>query len=621
MKTKYIINYIGHCLNKLEWVMSILLLFFFTTLGLSNTPSAKQINSRPTIQYVLTIDTNNLSGYNVQIQLKNTKHSFQLAMATHNIYDDRFWRYVRNFRVETSQGKASYIKKDSALWEISVPGDNALIAYRIELPHQSRFAHTPFLSSTGGLVGDLHSFMYLVDEAHTPCTVNFQIPELWQIATGLEKNQNSKTFSASSAKELLDCPVLIGIIHNWSFKVREIQHSIAYLPTTSGSLLFDSFLLVDNIKKIVEQNLNLFGSFPYKNYKFLLEDGVFGALEHSNSVIIGAPATFLVSSMKDMYGQIAHEYSHTWNLIQIKPAEYTDLNYGPQQQSEVLWFSEGLTLFYADLLLRRAGLPTEDSTRIYHLEQLITRYYADTGNMVIPPAKVSLVSNAPQGKLGDYSASVHLQGELIGALLDMLIRNSTKNEKSFDDVMRLMFKRFGNNKGFHAKDIEQVVKDVCNNSDVSIFFKKYIYEGKSLDFNSYLKLIGLQVEINFKNAVDDKGNYLPDKRLYIWKPYDDSLYHLQITNPKSSWTKAGLHTNDIISGINDQPLNKRQDYNNVMDKIQIGDKVVFKIVKLNGVVRIPVIISGYLKPFIHIVKVNDSNIQIQKNFNKWFKGE
>ncbi len=127
--------------------------------------------------------------------------------------------------------------------------------------------------------------------------------------------------------------------------------------------------------------------------------------------------------------------------MSIRPAEYSRLNYGPQEQSAGLWFSEGMAMFYSDLLLRRVGLPTEEPTRIAHLENLISRYYADTGNTVFPPAKVSLASNdAPKHPKTSFSIT-HLQGELL-AYMDIMIRHASGDKKSFDDVMQLMFKRF-----------------------------------------------------------------------------------------------------------------------------------------------------------------------------------
>jgi len=605
--------------------MGILKTLLITSIGsflitpASYSQTYNKTSSRLSIQYVLKADTADLSGYDVEIHLQNAPRHFQLAMATHHEYDDRFWRYVRYFRVKAPSGKAHYAKKDSALWDIAIAGNQADIYYRIQLPNAPRFAHSPFLNASGGLLGDIHSFMYVVGHTHTPSTVSFLLPRGWQIATGLAKTARVNTFSASSAMELLDCPVLVGHLHQWNFIVNGIPHTVTYLPA-GDKLHFDSVLLVKNIKKIVIQTVRLFGGIPYKKYGFLLEDGVYGALEHANSVTIGAPDTLLTHNMQEMYSEITHEFSHSWNLVRIKPADYTDLNYGPQERSAGLWFSEGLAMFYADLLSRRAGLYVEDKTRLAHLISLINRYYADTGNMVISPAKVSLVSNDDPGSLGDYSASVHLQGELIGSMLDMLIRNSTNGRHTFDDVMRLMFKRYGKNKGFYAKDVERVVMDVCRNNEVHTFFENYLYEGKAIDFNKYLGLIGLHLQVSYQPALNVKSQPIGDNRIYIWRPHDDTLYHLILTTPTGCWAKAGLHTRNTILSIDDQPVKTRPSFYNMINNLKIGDKVIIEVKQQDGTHKIPVTVSGYEVPVTQITEIDHPSPRLLKLYQQWDTG-
>jgi predicted metalloprotease with PDZ domain len=600
-------------------------LFFIIFFGLSlkidayGQKESKEV-SRMTILYSLTVNPDDFSGYNVEMHLRHAPHHFQLAMATHHEYDDRFWRYVQNFSIKTNAGIVRYVKKDSALWDITIQGNRADISYHIQLPNTPRFAQRPFLTANGGLLGDIHSFMYMVRYNRNPCTVRFQFPEDWQIATGLAKTSKTNTFSAHSANELLDCPVLAGRLHQWKFIVKRINYTVAYLPVDDGKLHFDSVSLVNNIRKIVIQTVSLFDGIPYKNYIFLFEDGVNGALEHTNSVTIGAPDTSLAHNMQDTYSEIAHEFSHSWNLMRIKPADYTELNYGPKQCSAELWFSEGMAMFYADLLPRRAGLPVEDKTRLNHLNTLVNRYYADTGNMVVPPEKVSLASNNGPGSLGDYSPSIHLQGELIGSMLDMLIRNSTHGERSFDDVMRLMYKRFGKNKGFYASDVEHAVMDVCQSHAVPTFFKNYVYEGKAIDFAKYLHLIGLQLTLTYQPAVNKKGTPAPDNRIYIWRPADDTVYHLILTTPAGCWAKAGLHTGNVILSINDQPIKTRQIFNDMVNNLKIGDKVVMQVKRADGIQKIVLFLTGYQVPVVQITKIDNAGIPLKRLYNQWEKG-
>jgi predicted metalloprotease with PDZ domain len=573
----------------------------------------------PVIHYTVKVDPADTTGYTVEMRLQHAPAHFQLAMATHPEYDDRFWRFVKDLKVAVPLGKAGVTRQDSALYAIDIPGGEAVITYRIQLPAIHSYAHRPFLSSYGGLVGDIHSFFYLVGQTRLPVTVHVELPPGWQIATGLEPTADSTTFTASSAADLMDCPIMVGRLRSWHFQWGGVPYAIAYLPEP-GSPSFDTVLLVDNIQKIVRQAVDLFGGTPYRHYTFLLEDGVYGALEHANSVTIGAPASLLASHMEESYEEIAHEFFHSWNLISIRPEEYTDLNYGPQERSAGLWFSEGLSMFYADLLVRRAGLPCEDSTRIAHLESLIGRYYADTGNRVFSPAAVSLAANAEPGATGDYSASTHLQGELLGALLDIFLRNCSDGRHSFDDVMRAMYQRFGGKKGFKAQDVEQTVDAVCNNPGVHQFFDTYLYQGKPLDFENFLRLLGLRLQLSWVPATDGHGKPAPDNRLYVWQLPGDSLFRLAITDPRSCWGRTGLQTGDAVLAMNGQTIQIRTSFYAHRNAFRIGDTVSFQIRRSNTIRTVRVGVTGYTQVIAHILPALDADNKSLTLFRQWNSG-
>lgn len=138
--------------------------------------------ARPVLHYTLTIDSADLSGYLVSIRIEHAPDRFRLAMATHHEYDDRFWRFVTGFRVERPASlhpvtPANCVREDSAVWAITAPGGEVIITYYIKLPPPApvRFSHRPFLVSYGGLVGDLHSFMYLVEDPHAPCRLTLRL--------------------------------------------------------------------------------------------------------------------------------------------------------------------------------------------------------------------------------------------------------------------------------------------------------------------------------------------------------------------------------------------------------------------------------------------------------------
>jgi len=576
-------------------------------------------NLTESVWYVLHADTGNLSGYDVTMFIYNAPANFQLAMATHHEYDDRFWRYVENFRVETDSGKAGgFIRRDSALWQVSITDRNAIISYRIHLPRStpgSRPSQRPFLTREGGLVGGIQSFMYIVGQPGLSSHVTFQLPSGWRIATGLEPTNSSTTFFAPNARFLLDCPVLIGQFWDGYFNIEGVPHRVVYWPSSHASS-FDTLLLKNTINRIVQQAVNLFGVIPYRDYTFLLQDNAFGALEHLNSVSIGAPDTTLATDMADLNGEIAHEFFHTWNLMRMRPVEYSDVNYGPQEQSAGLWWSEGLTMFYADLILRRAGLPAYDSTRVSHLERLITGYFSSPGNTRFSPEQVSLASNTV-GSLGDYSASVHLQGELIGAMLDLIVRGATGGQHSMDDVMRKMFERY-KSRGFSGNDIERTVTEVCN-CNVHGFFDDNVHGTQTVDFNAYLKIIGLNLTLSWVTALNPDGSPAPDLRVYSWQPADGSI-RLGIIDPAGCWGKAGLHTNDQILSVNGSPIKNTKDFRAMLNRSHIGGKLMVAVQGQTGTRKTTVTLSGYKLPKPVIRKINGTTTLQQRLFDQWFAG-
>src|SRR5678810_1122463 len=287
---------------------------------------------------------------------------------------------------------------------------------------------------------------------------------------------------------------------------------ILYLLANSKG--FDTTMLVSSIEKIAQQAVLLFGRPTYRDYSFMLQDGAVGALEHNNSVTVGAPSSQLANSMGGILSEIAHEYFHTWNLMRIRPVEYRDVDYKTPPLSKGLWFSEGLTIFYSDFFLRRAGLTVFDSTRSFHLENLIRRYTVTPAYLRFSAEKVSEASYGPIGMLGDYSAGTHLQGEVLGSMLDLIIRDASKGDKTFDDVMRKMLERFSGQKGFTSKDIEQAVEDVCG-CNVHQFFSDHVYGSKQIDFSKYLKLIGLQYSIEWKDVLSNDQKPVSDLRAFV----------------------------------------------------------------------------------------------------------
>jgi predicted metalloprotease with PDZ domain len=563
--------------------------------------------AQPAISYSLEVDPADLSVLNVTMQVHNAPETFRLAMARHPEYDDRFWRYIEGL-------PASVTAIDRNLWQVSAPGGEATVQYRIRLPApgpSARAAWRPFLTSTGGLIGDLHTFLYMVEGLHAPAHVMLRLPAGWSVATALAPTSDPNIFFAASADVLAESPILVGQLRDWRFVVNETPYHVSYWPHPDASA-FDAGAFVAGIEKVVREAVALFGAAPWREYSFLLRDGAFGALEHPDSLTLGAPSATLAGNPYAFHEQIAHEFVHAWNLMRIHPAEYHGIDYRPAQPSAGLWFSEGLSMFYADLLLRRAGLPTDTPTRVAHLEELIARYLAEPGNARFSAERVSRTANDTRpGALGDHSASTHLQGELLGAMLDLIIRNATASRRSMDDVMRAMLDRFSGTRGFTGKDIENTVAGLCG-CGVTSFFDAYVRGAAPIQFNRYLDLAGLHME-----AAWEKTD-APDLRAWAWmEPDDNTTPRVAIADPASVWGQAGLHTGDRILRLNGVTLSSAADFRDTLRRLHVGDTVALEV-KHSGALRTATVtITSLNRPRVRISELAHATERQRAVFDRW----
>ena len=278
----------------------------------------------------------------------------------------------------------------------------------------------------------------------------------WSVATGLTPQSIDKrgfgVYAASHYDELVDCPVEMGTFWSGQFTACGVAHRFVVAGAAPS---FDGKRLLADTQKICETAIRFWhgkGKPPIKNYLFMLNavhDG-YGGLEHRNStaLICGrrdlprmgqAPAT---EGYTTLLGLISHEYFHTWNVKRLRPAEFSRYDYSQENYTELLWFFEGFTSYYDDLLLRRAGL-IDDATYLKLLGKATNQVLQTPGRSVQTVAQASFDAwvkyyrqdeNTPNATVSYYT-----KGSLVALCLDLTLRREGKT--TLDDVMRALWKR------------------------------------------------------------------------------------------------------------------------------------------------------------------------------------
>jgi len=583
---------------------------------------ARYARSQPVVSYTLRVAAKDTAGFSVELHIHNAPDTFRLAMMTHPEYDDRYWRFVSGLLVESPRGDAAIARLDSALWRVIAPGGAVVVRYRLQFPTATattRPAWRAFINSTGALIGGPHSFMYVVGAELAPVHVTLDLPAGWEIATGLEPTTDPRIFFAPTADVLLDSPIMAGRLRSWDFVVDGVPHRVAYWPLPNA-VPFDTVRFVSEIEKVVQQAIAVFGRAPYRDYTFLIPDGAYGGLEHANSVIIGAPSATLARDPHALLAQTAHEFFHTWNEVRIRPAEYRGIDYRPAPVSTGVWWIEGVTMFYADLLLRRAGVGTEDSTRIGHLATTMERYFGSSGNMLLSPEQVSLVANTTNMMdYGDDNGSVHVQGELLGDMLDLIVRDKTDGRRSLDDVMRLVMERYSGATGYTSADLEHSVDAVCA-CTTHDFFEAYVRSAHPFDLNRYLVAIGLRSRIASVPSTDEHGTPSADVRVSAWLSSGSTSPRLRVFDRTSAWARAGLHTGDTILSMNGTAITSVAEFRSAAFALKVGDSVHVEVGRASGRYRTAFALPQLRHPVVTIEELPDATDRQRRLRAGWLSG-
>ena len=575
------------------------------------------IHSPIVVDYTLRVDSAGSSTFEVTMRIRNAPDTFTIAAAAHPEYDDKYWRYIENMTVQNGTVQ----RADSVLWRVRSNGPDVTVRYRVRPPAVEglRASWRAYLTPTGGLVGGPHAFLYVPGAESSRATVTLQLPTGWSAATGLRATADPRVFTATNIDTLIDSPIAVGRLREWSFDIQGVPHRIVYSGMPGGTQ-FDTVAFRSGVERLARQTVSFWGSMPYSSYTFILEDGAFeGGLEHVNSVTLGAPSDRLAKDPMAILRELAHEFVHTWNLMRIKPIEYRGVDYRAQPPVAGLWFSEGLTIFYADLLRRRAGLPVEYPTREAHLAGLIERILANPGYARFSAEQISRTEYDREQGLGNFDGSSHLLGEVLGTVLDLAVRDATNGRRSMDDVMRLMLERSATSRGFTGADIENAVETVCG-CNVSHLFDGHIRGASAIDFNAALAPLGLRTVVEWKPATNAEGRPIPDMRLRGSQTAPGLPMRLHLFNPEAIWVRAGLQMNDELVTINGTAVTSWPKMRELLSALAIGDTARVEVRRAGAPLTVTVPITGFDVPEVTFEELADTSEKQRRLREAWRAG-
>jgi predicted metalloprotease with PDZ domain len=476
---------------------------------------------------------------------------------------------------------------DDQTWRVQIGGFKL-----IDNIKRFRLSYKVFANDLSGTFSKLDSrhanfnggciFMYVVNHKQDPVSLSINPPKGWRIVNGRTESENQSEWQFPNWDIMTDTPTEIA--PDWTeddFKVDGKQyHVVVHSLGNEGG---KRPALVRDIEKIVEAETGMWGAPEFESYTFLIH---FAADGHSNDGMEHLTSTQVIESgaladpgmYEDALDAIAHEFFHVWNVKRLRPIELGPWDFTRPANTRDLWIAEGITNYYGHLMQRRAGLWT-DAKLLSTLGAQITEVENAPGSRLMSAEESSLsapfIDDAPhaqQTNLANASVSYYAKGEVLGLVLDLLIRGKTGGRASLDDVMRRMYEEFYlkspnasyylRGRGYRPEDFERIVSEVSG-ADMSDFFKRYVRGVESPPYEEAFAQVGLRLVREPREPV--AVGFSADEN-------DTASFKIGRVRPDSPAADAGLEVGDkilFLGGLKITPTN----FLKLLGRYKPGDRV------------------------------------------------
>jgi predicted metalloprotease with PDZ domain len=349
-------------------------------------------------------------------------------------------------------------------------------------------------------------------------------------------------FTAPEYDTLVDQPTLMGQFDVTRFMVEGTPHDFVAHPAGVFSAE-KARTLMGHLTKLAETQSRIFGGLPYLKfvyfYFFQPAEASATVLEHQNSYValINAGAQ---AQPDDLVAQASHEFFHLWNVKRIRPVQMWPYDYARENETPLLWVSEGFTTYYGSLTAYRAGLRDARSF-VDEVARAIAEVEGNEARRYISAADASTSTWIGYNNPPPFSISYYTQGRNLAALLDLSIRHDTRGASGLDDVMRTLFTDFyQRGRGFSTEDLIRVINRITRNS-YDGFFSRYVSGTDVPPYEAIFGYAGYQVE-RATRKFPNLGVNLNDRGRVTGVP------------PGSDAGAARLQLGDVLLSIDDQTL-------------------------------------------------------------------
>lgn len=497
---------------------------------------------------------------------------------------------------------------DDQTWRVAIPNGADVSNRNVESVTVRYKVFANDLSGTFSQLDPRHAnynghsiFMYVVDNKPVPVRLFIDPPAGWRIVNGRMDRADQREWQFPNWDILVDTPTEIAP----DFTVDEFQvdgKKYRVVVHSFGDEGGKRAALVRDIEKIVRAEIAMWGPPEFDSYTFLLHfaaDDISGdGMEHLTSTQIIEPGALGESEIyESILGTVAHEFFHVWNVKRLRPVELGPWDFTRPVSTRSLWVAEGLTNYYGHMMMRRAGI-WDEVRFLSRQSQTINAIENAPGSRLMSAENASLsapfLDDAPHAQntnLQNTAISYYPEGELIGMVLDLIIRGKTNGKASLDDVMRRMYSEFYvgspnatyylRGRGYTPEDFERIASDVAG-YNLSEFFKRHVRDVEVLPYDEAFAYVGLRVARSVAREPFNAGIVLDSEDI-------ESLRIGSVRN-YSPAEEAGLQDDDEILTIAGKKI-KRESFLVALGRHKEGDRIPITVKRNRQTIRATLVLG------------------------------
>ena len=504
-------------------------------------------------------------------------------------------------------------------WEVEAAGaSEVFLTYDVWAGRKS--VSESWIESDFAVLNGAGVFLYNDQSRGAVQLVSLELPASWSgVHTTLEQQGGEAVYRAADYDELIDSPIAVGNMVEHQFSVNRHPYS---LVLSYENEFWDDEVSAEDVARIVKAHQAFWGVNPFdRRYLFInLFMEKFGGLEHDHSTVMMCSA-WQMRGRRDYIkwlGLVSHEFFHSWNIRRMRPEALVEYDYDEEVYTRELWFAEGLTSYYDNLLLFRGGLI--DVGDYFELLAEEIRNYETTPGREVRSAELAsfdtwIKQYKPDNNKFNSTVSYYRKGALIGFVADMEIRRASGGKASLDSVMRDMYARYGRDesgqRGYPPGAFEDMVASVAG-PEVRKIVEAMLQTTLDPDVDRALDWYGLELNRSTGNSDNEPA---PPGVGVKWQVSGSSVVAEHVLLGHSA-AAAGVLPGDELLAINGFRVTPF-DFQNRFLKLKPEEQVELTLVRHGRLINLPMQVGTAIPEKYTITARAGLNSREKKRMESW----